>query len=211
MDKEVLENQKHRVCLNHAQIAANTYDTHTTSLDRGTVMRRTIMVEAQNSNMKTTSLKTLLRFRAVVPHLVRLLNCAGIWTLDCEEVYMALTKCRVEAVSIKAHSLSDPHVLNLLVKQAMVYVVAACADQAEEINRILKNNEKQSPYHLFEVLPGGAESLKDTLVPKKFSDGTETTLSSLFGSASLALDAIQEVAWNSNNNFFGPVVCSILH
>lgn len=42
--------------------------------------------------------RNLLRFREVIPHLVRLLNAGGIWMVDCEDAYSALVKCRVEQV-----------------------------------------------------------------------------------------------------------------
>jgi hypothetical protein len=113
MDKEVLENRIHRICLNHAQIAAHAYDNHSSTLDRSTVINR--VVKDVKSNVKMNGLKGLLRFRMVAPQLVRLLGSGGIWTIDCEEAYMALTKCRVEQVSIYLRSSLDAHTLNSLV------------------------------------------------------------------------------------------------
>jgi hypothetical protein len=93
----------------------------------------------------------------------------------------------------------------------MVYVVAACADQAEEINRILAKDGKKQPYHLFEVLPGGEGSLNDPTLVKKFADGTEKSLLGHIGVGSVVLTTIQKVAWNKKTDIFGPVVCSVLH
>jgi len=85
--------------MNYALLAAYIYDTTPESSDSTHKLRYVIKGGQEgSSDPKLTSFRNLLRFREGVPHLVRLLRAGGIWTLDCENAYGALVKCRVEQV-----------------------------------------------------------------------------------------------------------------
>ena len=50
------------------------------------------------SKTKINGLRNILKYKEAVPHLLRLLQAGGIWSLNCETAYAALAKCRVEKV-----------------------------------------------------------------------------------------------------------------
>lgn len=92
-----------------------------------------------------------------------------------------------------------------------MFVVAACADQAEEINRLLKlDNKPRVPYHILDVLPNGENSLEVNTTAKSMGEGTEGSLNKLIGPSSSVYTTIKKVAWENENNTFGPVVCLVL-
>ena len=67
----------------------------TTSLINKIIKR----VRDDPSKPKITSFRNILKFPKAVPYLIRLLSAGGIWTLNCENAYKMLIKCRIEEVS----------------------------------------------------------------------------------------------------------------
>jgi len=98
LERSYLPNSYHRTTSNYADVAATLY---ASSDHPSTITSKLNCVLKRNavSKVKITSFKHMLKFRSVVPHLVRLLNAGGVWTIDCETAYAALVKCRVEKVS----------------------------------------------------------------------------------------------------------------
>lgn len=81
-------------------MAAYIYDTTADRFEMTAKIRYIVRSNREEGHPDSTmpGFLNLLRFREVVPHLVRLLRAGGIWTMNCEAAYVALQKCRVEQV-----------------------------------------------------------------------------------------------------------------
>jgi hypothetical protein len=105
VERKVLPNSYHRVCLSYAEIANFIYATckvPTQSTSKIFSVVKRAHQEGEAKTEKINAFRTLLKYPNVVPDLVRLLRAGGIWTLNCEAAYSALTKSRIEQVRIHA-------------------------------------------------------------------------------------------------------------
>lgn len=86
--------------LNCVEMAAYVYHSKCSDAD-ATIKIRHVVKHLYNkvSMMNIKVFPHILKFRRVVPHLLRLLRAGGVWTLNCEQAYHALLKCQVEQVS----------------------------------------------------------------------------------------------------------------
>jgi hypothetical protein len=84
----------------------------------------------------------------------------------------------------------------------MAFIVSACADQAELINRSLPS--QSSPCSLIDVLPGLESDLNKLQFRQALTDGKKG-LPSLIGKESPLLKVLEEFVWNAVNPF-GSVV-----
>jgi hypothetical protein len=72
----------------------------------------TSVVRRDPARLKShTSFLHLLKFSKAVPALVRLLNAGGVWTLDGDQAWTNLVKCKVEHVCM---IVPWPHIYSLL-------------------------------------------------------------------------------------------------
>lgn len=84
-----------------------------------------------------------------------------------------------------------------------MFIVSACADQAELINKELP--AEFSPCRLIDVLPGLETDLTQLMFRQALIDGTKKLLPVKIGKESPLLKVLQEFVWNQPNPF-GPVV-----
>jgi hypothetical protein len=99
LEKSFLPNSYHRNCLNYAQVAAYIYETQPSDFIRTAKIGYAVKnMRPDSSDLNINNFQTLLRHSSVAPHLVRLLRARGVWTLNCEQAYERLVKCRVEHV-----------------------------------------------------------------------------------------------------------------
>lgn len=104
IERKVLPNSYYRTCLNYAEIAAFVYETcKFPTQSTAKILHVVKRAHQDGSNEKINAFRSLLKFQDVVPDLVRLLRAGGIWTLNCENAYAALVKCRIEPVCILFH------------------------------------------------------------------------------------------------------------
>ena len=94
-----LQNSYHRTCLAYAEMASYIYQLTA----HPTIISTKIFNMVRRSQEKSTiqqfkNFTNLLKFKEVVPHLLRLLRAGGIWLVKCEKAYGALVKCRIEQV-----------------------------------------------------------------------------------------------------------------
>lgn len=92
--------------------------------------------------------------------------------------------------------------------QAMVYVIAACADQSELINANLPSTAPNKPYHLLDVLPGGEDSLLTNKMTQAFGRGDEVQMTHMIVQKSTA-ETIRKFVWHGDSTAFGLVVRSV--
>jgi hypothetical protein len=91
--------------------------------------------------------------------------------------------------------------------QAMVFILSACADQAELINR----NLPAASYQIFDLLPGSDDDLAKESYMRHFSDGGKVTLSRLSHHRNSSLfNVLDDVVWKTAITPFGPVVGPIV-
>jgi hypothetical protein len=104
LETKVLKDSYHRTCLNYAWNSENIYQNFHESFNTNYKIRYIVRGGSNgptnNSNIKN-GIRHIIKFQEVVPHLVRLLHSGGIWTIDCDEAYMALVRCRIEQVCYK--------------------------------------------------------------------------------------------------------------
>jgi hypothetical protein len=101
MEKKLLPNSYYRTCLNYAEMASFIYET-SPIISRSTAKIHHVVKRANQEGYaeKMNAFRNLIKFRDVVPDLVRLLRTGGIWTLNCEQAYAAVVKCRIQPVAI---------------------------------------------------------------------------------------------------------------
>ena len=88
----------------------------------------------------------------------------------------------------------------------MVYVLKACADQAEAINLALPGGVKDKGYSIFDILPKGEESLKEKRYRDGLGNGAFFAISPLIPQNSAVFKPLQTVAWKGLPNVFGNTV-----
>lgn len=108
--------------------------------------------------------------------------------------YATLVKCHVEQV---CHIyLSPPQVHCHVILQAIIFVLSACADQAELINDMLQGNKS---YWVIDLFPNGEENIAQTKYGKALADGGDKCLSPLIEINSFVLAALDKVVWKGSN------------
>ena len=90
----------------------------------------------------------------------------------------------------------------------MAYVIQACADQAEAINKAIDSN-RLPPYKLTDVLPGYKLNLSSVRYKEGLAAGTQKAMHHLLNKDFPAYEAIEEVVWRKNPTVFGLRVCSV--
>jgi len=194
--------------LNCAQIAEYVYkiDINNAGERLRYVVRNSSEAPPNQKKTITNGLRNLLRFKRVVPHLVRLLRAGGIWTVNCEAAYAAIVKCSVEEVCFYMIARWNPFTKS---QQAAAYVVAACADQAELINSALPTNSTNTSYSILDLLPGGEADLLEQKYILGLADGGRETLLPLVIAPSPVFNALDKFVWKGDPAVFGHLVCSI--
>ena len=94
-----LENGYQRTCFNFAQLAYIIYKNSSTPLISTKELRLLLKRNVEErSSVKIVSFCNMIRFKAAVPSLIKLLSAGGIWSVNCEQAFGALHKCRIEEV-----------------------------------------------------------------------------------------------------------------
>ena len=88
----------------------------------------------------------------------------------------------------------------------MVFVVSACVEQAESINKKLPRNS--SPCCLVDVAPGLEKNPKDTMSVSRLRAGIQIDLLQSIDRNSLMKNVLDEVIWKAVTSF-SSVVCSL--
>lgn len=91
--------------------------------------------------------------------------------------------------------------LNIL--QIIVFVMSACADQAEMINGSLSNGS----YSLDDLLAGGEAAFAGSKFAKEFGEGSRKSLASVIKGNTPLFESIEKMVWNTSLSMLGPVVC----
>ena len=90
----------------------------------------------------------------------------------------------------------------------MVYVIRACADQAEAINKAIDSN-RLPLYKLTDVLPGHRLDITTIKYRDGLAVGTQKAMRFLLNKDFPAYETIEEVVWRNNPTVFGLRVCSV--
>ena len=110
----MLPNGYHHICLSYAQMASYNYNIHGMSPDLSGRIK--LVVKDLHNNKSSVDIKqfrNILRYKEVVPHLARLLNAGGIWTLDCEKAFERLVQSRIQQVCHFLNFFFDMSVLTI--------------------------------------------------------------------------------------------------
>ena len=90
----------------------------------------------------------------------------------------------------------------------MVYIICACADQVEAVNKAIDSN-CLPPYKLIDVLPGYKLNMTTIKYRDGLAVGTQKAMRFLLNKDFTAYETIEEVIWRNNPTVFGLRVCSV--
>ena len=86
----------------------------------------------------------------------------------------------------------------------MVYVVTACANQAEAINSALA---PEASYHCKVILPGGEDSLSQLNIRNALATGSKSELERIIKVSTRVFEKIKQVVFDEDHKtVFGPWV-----
>jgi hypothetical protein len=147
--------------------------------------------------------RNVLRFKEAVPSLVKLLAAGGVWSTGCERAYHSLAGCKVEKVKIEIIFLLQPFYFIIL--QAICYVLNACVEQAELLNKAIF---PLASYSLDDLLVGGETTFRKAALSKVFGLGTDKALSNIIKPNTPISEAIKKLVWEPSTftHIFGKVV-----
>jgi hypothetical protein len=99
IEKKFLSNSYQRVCLTLAKITDSVYKSYPSDPEKSSdILQPLVKRYGEVSSLKITSFRHMLKFPRVVPELVKLFLNGGLFSIECEEAFQHLLKCRVEGV-----------------------------------------------------------------------------------------------------------------